>query len=700
MKKRLSALPALFLVAAAGLFATTPASAAGTCLGSSGVGTRLVNSGNISRSGCSFTGISNSSQGGAIHNTGTLTLTNVVLADNQVTSSGSDGNGGAIWNTGTLNLSNVMILRNTAGHFGGGIYNSSTGTVHLNNVTIQGNTALVDGGGIWNNGTVKIDGPVTVGGPGANDSNSAGKQGGGIFNKNELNGTGALTAQGNAASTNGGGIANYGDLDLDGLNLIANTANNGGGLFNVGTESGPGSFDLVGATISSNHATLLGGGIYDFTGDLGSIDLSTIGDNNSAGFGGGGIFVGSFLSCDFSDAQRAAARAAAPSIVEQDCTETITYLRIERSSIQNNSTTGVRGAGGAGGGIEALAATLAMSRDTVSGNQAVNGGGIELGEASLLGPTAQPISFAARSTHVSGARISALATADSSAVNLTISGNTADKKGGGIDSDKSEVNLWHVTLADNHAAAGSAGFQTFDSDVSISRTLVARNTPQNCKYTSTTPVEGPGTDNSANLDTGSSCKFTQVSDQQNVTDPKLGTLADNFGPTKTQALLFQSSAIDAVPNQCAPPATDERGTSRPQASLCDIGAYECIGTAPTITQVAPATGPAGTKVTITGTNFDRPAIVTFGGTPATDTNVVSSTKITATAPAGTTVGNVVVQTCRASSPVGDVLAASIGLPSAGLRLAADAPAWMWLALAMLIAVPGLGVAVLARRRAR
>lgn len=53
----------------------------------------------------------------------------------------------------------------------------------------------------------------------------------------------------------------------------------------------------------------------------------------------------------------------------------------------------------------------------------------------------------------------------------------------------------------------------------------------------------------------------------------LGSLADNGGPTNTQALGAGSPAIGAVllPGDC--PATDQRGALRPQGG-CDVGAYE------------------------------------------------------------------------------------------------------------------------------
>jgi hypothetical protein len=64
-------------------------------------------------------------------------------------------------------------------------------------------------------------------------------------------------------------------------------------------------------------------------------------------------------------------------------------------------------------------------------------------------------------------------------------------------------------------------------------------------------------------------------------------------------------------------------------------AFTYIGQ-PTVTSVSPNNGPTGggTAVTITGTNFTTGPTVTLGSTAATNVVVVSSTKITATTPAG------------------------------------------------------------------
>ena len=67
-------------------------------------------------------------------------------------------------------------------------------------------------------------------------------------------------------------------------------------------------------------------------------------------------------------------------------------------------------------------------------------------------------------------------------------------------------------------------------------------------------------------------------------------------------------------------------------------------TGPTITSLSPASGPVGTSVTISGTNFgtsQETSKVTFNGTVASATNW-SATSIVATVPTGATTGSVVV----------------------------------------------------------
>ena len=75
-----------------------------------------------------------------------------------------------------------------------------------------------------------------------------------------------------------------------------------------------------------------------------------------------------------------------------------------------------------------------------------------------------------------------------------------------------------------------------------------------------------------NLSSDATCAFTNVGSLNN-TDPKLGPLTNNGGPTLTMALLASSPAIDAADSSAAP-AMDQRGVPRSLGRSADIGAFE------------------------------------------------------------------------------------------------------------------------------
>ena len=85
-------------------------------------------------------------------------------------------------------------------------------------------------------------------------------------------------------------------------------------------------------------------------------------------------------------------------------------------------------------------------------------------------------------------------------------------------------------------------------------------------------LSGTSFDAGHNLSSDNSYTFTSVGSLNN-TDPKLGPLANNGGPTLTIALLPGSPAIDAGDDSSAPP-TDQRGFPRPAGPAADIGAFE------------------------------------------------------------------------------------------------------------------------------
>jgi Bacterial Ig-like domain/Thrombospondin type 3 repeat len=74
-------------------------------------------------------------------------------------------------------------------------------------------------------------------------------------------------------------------------------------------------------------------------------------------------------------------------------------------------------------------------------------------------------------------------------------------------------------------------------------------------------------DGGYNIDSGTSCRFGQVTGSLSNTDPLLDPagLQDNGGLTQTIALQPDSPAVDLVgQGACPPPTTDQRGVGRPQ----------------------------------------------------------------------------------------------------------------------------------------
>jgi hypothetical protein len=80
-----------------------------------------------------------------------------------------------------------------------------------------------------------------------------------------------------------------------------------------------------------------------------------------------------------------------------------------------------------------------------------------------------------------------------------------------------------------------------------------------------------------NIASDGTCRLDAATDLPS-TDPLLGPLADNGGPTQSHLPGPTSPAIDAVPSGttglCPGLGTDQRGVARPAGAACDIGAVE------------------------------------------------------------------------------------------------------------------------------
>ena len=162
--------------------------------------------------------------------------------------------------------------------------------------------------------------------------------------------------------------------------------------------------------------------------------------------------------------------------------------------------------------------------------------------------------------------------------NLTVTNSTihnnfsANWHGGAAFITDGTATFTNSTITGNTSPDGTAGglmVATFGAPVSVTVTnsIVADNGTYNCQ------VEGGGaavlTSGGNNVFTDASC--SPIASDQVVADPGVGPLADNGGPTQTQALLPGSPAID-VADAGACPATDQRGVARDGS--CDVGAFE------------------------------------------------------------------------------------------------------------------------------
>jgi hypothetical protein len=153
--------------------------------------------------------------GGAIQNTGDLSIFNSTLSGNNAT-----GGGGAIGNDGTLNITNSTLSDNHAtgaGSDGGAILNGIGHTATLGNVTLVKNTAGRNGGGINSGGTLNLKNSIIA-------LNAAGMSGNNVFIS-----AGAATSSGyNLSNDDGGGfLTNTGDqINTD--PILGPLKNNGG----------------------------------------------------------------------------------------------------------------------------------------------------------------------------------------------------------------------------------------------------------------------------------------------------------------------------------------------------------------------------------------------------------------------------------------------------------------------------------------
>ncbi|MBV9310900.1 MAG: hypothetical protein JOZ73_08705, partial [Solirubrobacterales bacterium] len=288
---------------------------------------------------------------------------------------------------------------------------------------------------------------------------------------------------------------------------------------------------------------------------------------------------------------------------------------ITRSNVSSNTSTVNGPAGGTGnshcclgggalntvGGWTLTSSTMDSNTSSVSAGECCHGGGavqqdsdthpLHVNGSTISRNSAEFNQAAGPTSSGGGAVYEDQGTANNTYTNSTISNNSTNvsglvaQGGGGIYVFANTTNtdqLANVTMARNSAqTALGGGIYNLRSKVDSRNSIVALNTAgldANCYGTSSPVITSLG----YNLeDSANTCGFSATGDKVvPAAAVGLGPLANNGGPTQTQALLSGSAAVDAGnPAGCtspsgAPLTTDQRGFPRPSGPRCDIGAYE------------------------------------------------------------------------------------------------------------------------------
>ena len=517
---------------------------------------------------------------------------------------------------GNASPANIILVTNTNDSGPGSLRNALAVASDGDTIDATG----VSGTILLTGGELQITHNVTINGPGAGSLSVNGNNTFRVFDNfvRDVTISGFTITNGSVTNGGGGGIYNDGGnsatLTLSNCTVSGNSAEFGGGIVNANgtlnvsncTFSDNGSIFYAGgisnmafdgaatlvitdSTISGNLASDDGGGIESSAGgsvqSFASVTVSnsTISGNSSLNGGGGGISnvapdAGNFATLTINDSTITGNHAGCSGggIFSIGATLGGTFgatLTVMNSTLTNNGVGLGAGCenGGTGGGISTNVGTLTVTNSTINSNGAGGivgeGGGIWLSGEGIATVTDTTISdnFANNAGAIWNAAKTNLTVKES-----TLSGNSASNPGGSI------LNFGETTIRDTVLNAGEFGGTIFNDGGTV--TSLGYNLASD---------DGGGV-------------LTEPGDHIN-TDPMLGPLQDNGGPTFTHELLPGSPAIDAGdPNFTPPPFYDQRGLgfSRVVNGRIDKGSFEVqAGSTPTPTPtptLTPASRPTPT----------------------------------------------------------------------------------------------------------
>ncbi len=551
--------------------------------------------------------------GGAIYSTGLIRASDSTFSGNVVTDESTGivtGKGGAIFSFysfggrfASIDLTNCTLSGNRANR-GGAIYSGANSAVGIQllatvtNCTITGNTAL-NGAGIASEGSFTVGNSIISGNSGTDVDNVPTDTTAGNFVSNGYNIIGTGTANFNKAGDQRNTDARLGPL-----------ADNGGPTQTIALLAGSPALDKGSTTLTTDQRGILRPqGQAD---DIGAYEAGDTPEELS--------FIVTTLADVVANDGQTSLREAINFANSRVAANTITFADDVRGKItlgarlpQLTRSVTIQGPGASnlaidgggkvrllsiGSGVSANINGLTLSGalyDAAQGPEGaiLNRGNLSLNYVALVGNTGIEGgaitnidgTLALINTQVSGntALSAGGALVNNNgivyAVNSTISGNTVtsfiEGAGGGAIStfgEKASVELERVTLSGNSAAgnANRAGVWIESGTIALHNSILSGNGARDLQ------VDGGAVVSAGyNLIGQSSTNAGLVASDLRGVDPKLGALADNGGPTQTQALLTGSPAINSG-DPAITDGFDQRGSDFPRVrgGRVDIGAFE------------------------------------------------------------------------------------------------------------------------------
>ncbi|MGH3283496.1 MAG: choice-of-anchor Q domain-containing protein [Streptosporangiaceae bacterium] len=371
------------------------------------------------------------------------------------------------------------------------------------------------------------------------------------------------------------------------LTAINNTTDIGG----VGLPVIKGRVTIQGSGATITRSTASGTPVFRIfdVASAGSLTLNavTIGNGlaSNGQQGGGGIFNHGTLTITgstFSGNSEPAATGTSGGAINNSGT-----LKVSTSTFTGNTAQ-------EGGGIFNQK-TATVSNNTFTNNTAtVYGGGALLNAAGTMTVTGDTFTG---NTGPGGGAIDNDTTLSIS--NSTFTANTGGTNGGGAIDNFGTTTITQATFSGNSSPFGANILNYTGFTLKMSMSIVANGQGGGPNCGGAQPI----TDLGYNLDTGTSCGFSTANHSMSNTNPQLGPLASNGGPTQTMALPSGSPAVDAIPSSTSgcTGSTDQRGTTRPQGAGCDVGAYELVQTGngtPSVPTGLKVTGTTSTSVSL------------------------------------------------------------------------------------------------------